>query len=127
MGAQAATPVVHPVVAARLTASASVPKGPKGATGTARITLNTKNHKACWKISVRGIDKPLSAHVRKAPPGKIGPVVIPLGARFTKTGCVLLPKKSVVAVGSKPTAYYVDVLTRKYLNGALRGQLRVSK
>jgi hypothetical protein len=78
----------------------------------------------CWTISVRGVRKLLSAHVRKAPPGKIGPVIIPLGATFSKTGCVIAPLKAIRDVVRNPPAYYIDVLSRKYLNGALRGQLR---
>jgi hypothetical protein len=111
------------VLAAKLTSAASVPKGPPHGSGSAVLRLSTKARQACWTITVHRIDKPLSAHVRKAPPGKVGPVIIPLGARFSRTGCVILPLKSIKAVSKSPAAYYVDVLTRKHLNGALRGQL----
>jgi hypothetical protein len=110
--------------AARLTSAASVPKGPPHASGRATIKLSTKTRQVCWTISVRGVRKLLSAHVRKAPPGKIGPVIIPLGATFSKTGCVIAPLKAIKDVVRNPPAYYIDVLSRKYLNGALRGQLR---
>jgi hypothetical protein len=73
---------------------------------------------------VKGLDKTLSAHVHKAPPGKVGPVVIPLGARFVTKGCVIVPKRSLKAVETNPRAYYVNVHTKRYLNGAIRGQLR---
>jgi len=109
-----------------LTSAASVPKGPAHGSGSAVIRLSKKDRQACWTITTKRIGKPLSAHVRKAPPGKVGPVIIPLGARFTQTGCVFLPLKAIKAVSAQPAAYYVDVLTHKYLNGALRGQLRAS-
>jgi hypothetical protein len=96
-----ASQAMHSVVSAKLS---RVPKGLTHASGSAVIRLNTKTRKACWTISVSGIDKPLSAHVRKAPPGKIGPVIIPLGAYFAKSGCVILPLKSVKAVGTNPSA-----------------------
>src|SRR5262249_29721800 len=112
------------VLSTKLTSAASVPKGPPHGSGTAVIRLSTKHRQACWTITVHRIGTPLSAHVRKAPPGKVGPVIIPLGATFSKTGCVTLPLKSIKAVKGKPSAYYVDVLTHKYLDGALRGQLR---
>lgn len=111
------------VFTTRLTSAASVPKGPPHASGRAVVKLSEKTHQACWTISVHGVTKLLSTHVRKAPPGKVGPVVIPLGARFARTGCVIVPLKTIKAVIEKPAAYYVDVLARKYLNGALRGQL----
>jgi hypothetical protein len=112
------------VSTARLTSAASVPKGPPHGSGRATIKLSTRTRQVCWKISVRGVDKTLSAHVRKAPPGNVGPVIIPLGAVFSKTGCVVAPLKAIRDVIRNPPAYYIDVLARKYLNGALRGQLR---
>jgi hypothetical protein len=117
---------LYPVVRAALNGRTGPPKGDPNGSGTAVVKLSTKTRKACWTISIHGIKKPLSAHVRKAPPGKIGPVIIPLGARFSPTGCVSLPRKSIIAVETQPRGFYVDVLTRKYLNGALRGQLRAA-
>jgi len=115
----------HSVIVATLSGKSEVPKA-AGGTGTARVTLNLKTSKACWRLSVKGLTKTLSAHVHKALPGKTGPVVIPLGARFLKSGCVTVPKSSLRAVGTNPRGYYVNVHTRKYPNGAIRGQLRPS-
>jgi CHRD domain len=126
------------VVSARLTPAAETTKGSAGGSGTAVITLNVKTRKACWKLSVKGIDKPLSAHVHQAAKGKDGPVVIPLGARFAATGCVIVPlqKKTkanphpvdvLAAVAKHPSSYYVNVHTKKYLNGAIRGQLKLGR
>lgn len=111
------------IFSTKLTSAASVPKGPPHASGRAVVKLSRKTQQVCWTISTKGVQKLLSSHVRKAPPGKVGPVIIPLGARFAKTGCVIVPPKSIRAVIGNPRAYYVDVLARKYLNGALRGQL----
>jgi hypothetical protein len=117
---------LHPRVSATLTGRTEVPKGSPVGSGTAVVTLSTKTGKACWRLSVKGIGTPLSAHVHKAPPGKAGPVVIPLGARFSPTGCVKLPMKSILAVERNPAAFYVNVHTKKYLDGAIRGQLHAS-
>ena len=55
---------------------------------------------------------------------KNGPVVIPLGARFAKTGCVTgLTARAINAIVQAPGGYYVNVHTKKYLDGAIRGQL----
>lgn len=113
------------MVVAKLTGKAEVGKASTTGSGTARITLNLKTGKACWKLSVRGLDKTLSAHVHKGIPGKTGPVVIPLGARFATKGCVTVPERSLRAVGKNPGAYYVNVHTKRYLNGAIRGRLSV--
>ena len=122
-GALAASGAFHSRVSAKLTGRAEVPKGSPTGSGTAVVKLNAKTSQACWTLNVKGLDKTLSAHVHKAPPGKSGPVVIPLGARFAPKGCVRIPMSTLKAVASNPAAYYVNVHTQKYLNGAIRGQL----
>src|SRR6266700_1012327 len=79
-GSTRSTAVFHSVVVAKLIGKTEVPKGSPKGSGTARITLDLKTSKACWSLSVKGLDKTLSAHVHQALPGKTGPVVIPLGA-----------------------------------------------
>jgi hypothetical protein len=100
-------------------------KGPAKGSGTAVIKLDAKNGKACWTLTVRGLDTLLSAHVHKAAAKKNGPVVIPLGARFVKKGCVTgLTARAINAIVKAPGGYYVNVHTKKFLDGAIRGQLR---
>jgi CHRD domain len=111
-------------LSASLRGSAEVHKGSPTGRGTAVIRLYAGAGKACWTLSVRRLDKMLSAHVHKARAGKEGPVVIPLGARFAKAGCVTgLKAKTINAIVTNPRGYYVNVHTRRYLNGAIRGQL----
>jgi hypothetical protein len=114
------------VFAATLTAAASVPKGPKGGAGTARITFKLGSGEACWRISVRGVGKAVSAHVHAGRPGKVGDVVIPLGDRFARTGCVLTGTRVLREVARNPSAYYVDVHSEKNIAGAVRGRLHVA-
>lgn len=109
---------------ASLRGSAEVHKGSPTGRGTAVVRLYASAGKACWTLSVRALDKTLSAHVHKARAGKEGPVVIPLGARFAAKGCVTgLKATTINAIVRNPRAYYVNVHTRKYLDGAIRGQL----
>jgi hypothetical protein len=113
-----------PKFSATLRGSGEVPSGSPTGSGLAKVTLDAKRGRACWVLSVRGIGKPLSAHVHRARSGKTGPVVIPLGARYMTKGCVKVPVKTLRAVLKNPRAFYVNVHTRTYLGGALRGQLR---
>ena len=113
----------QPVVAATLSGGAETGKGSPTGSGTARVTLNVATRRACWTLTVKGIDKPLSAHIHKGQPDMTGPVVIPLGDVFKPKGCVLMRKKELTEVSEDPGAYYVNVHTKKYLNGAIRGQL----
>jgi len=115
------------VVSANLRGGNETVKGSMTGFGKAMITLDSKTGKVCWTLSVHKVDKLLSAHVHKASPGKSGPVVVPLGARFSSKGCVTaVPKKAILAILAKPSAYYVNVHTKKFLNGAIRGQLKAS-
>jgi hypothetical protein len=116
------------VVVASLTPKAEVIKGSPKASGSARVTLNVNAGQACWKLSVTGVDrndKKVSAYVHKGSRGKTGAAVIPLGSKFSTKGCVSgVPKKWLRAVGTNPGAYYVNVYTKRYVHGAVRGQLR---
>ena len=123
--ALAARLTLHPVASAKLTAAA-VPNGAPGAAATIKLQLKVSDGKACWKIGVRKIGTALSTHVHYGKPGHIGRVVLPLGARFSKQGCVKAPKKWIRDVSRSPGSYYVDIHTKKYLNGAVRGQLRAN-
>jgi hypothetical protein len=112
-----------PSVKASLTSRAEVPKvGPSGS-GSVVITLDTKTGQACWTYHVTGLTKILASHVHKAPPGKAGPVTIPLGDRWSLKGCVQTKPAVLKAVLANPSAYYVNIHTRQYINGAIRGQL----
>jgi CHRD domain len=112
------------VVSARLSATLVVPKkGPPGAKGTVVIRLDPRTQKACWTLALTGAPGALSAHVHFGKGKELGPVVIPLGDRYAARGCVLVPVRSLRAVASAPGSYYVDVHTRKYLDGAVRGPL----
>jgi len=122
-GALAATPPGVPVHA-DLKGSVVVPtKGSRTGSGRIVIRLSGKTGKACWAITTRNIGKALSAHVHRGLPGKTGRVVIPLGDTYLRQGCVSLSKNVINAVAAAPGNYYVDLHTRTYLNGALRGQL----
>lgn len=112
------------VISATLSGTAAVPKGASAGRGTATVTLNTRSGRACWRLTVSGIDKPLSAHIHQGPVGKVGQVVIPLGDRFSRKGCVLSVPRVLRRVAAAPAGYYVDVHTTKFLDGAIRGQVR---
>jgi hypothetical protein len=110
---------------AKLSTRAEVPKAKGNGKGTAVITFDTKKNQICWKVNVSGIDKPLSVYVHLGAPGKAGPGVIALGSGFKPKGCEIARASIIKPVLKHPTSYYVNVHTRKHLNGAIRGQLRV--
>jgi hypothetical protein len=88
------------------------------------ITFDTTSGTVCWTFNVNGVANLLAPAIQTGVSGKTGPVIVPLGSKFLPKGCVVVPMKSVKAVLTSPGSYYVNVPTRKYLSGAVRGQLR---
>ena len=111
-------------VSAKLTSAAEVPKTKGGGSGTATITFDTKKGQICWKVSLSGVDKPLSVYVHLGAPGHAGPGVIALGSGYQPKGCEIARLSTLTPVVKNPTKYYVNVHTRTHLNGAVRGQLK---
>jgi hypothetical protein len=97
--------------------------------GTASVVVDVHAGKLCFAIIVDNIDAPVAAHVHKGLPGRNGPVVVALnaphkGRHGTASGCVdNVEGKLLKAINERPGAYYVNVHTGNYPNGAVRGQL----
>lgn len=117
----------------RYTASMSgaqeVPANQSKATGKATITVT--GTKLCYVITAKHLDgAPQAAHIHSGKKGKAGTVFVTLFARATPlkygkvTGCVTAKPAQVKAIAAKPSSYYVNVHTKKYAGGALRGQLK---
>jgi len=114
---------MHPELGAKLLGKNEVPKGSPTAHGVVNLTLNASKGTVCWTFTgVTGIT-PLVSHIHKAPTGKAGPVVVPLGAAYKPKGCTTAPKTLVGAIETHPNSYYVNIHTKRYPEGAIRGQL----
>jgi hypothetical protein len=110
-------------LSATLTGAAEVPKA-DGGSASAQINLNPATGRVCWAFTkIKGIRSPQAAHIHKAPKGKAGAVVVPLGGAFKAKGCTTASAVLTAAIAAHPSAYYVNIHTKKYPGGALRGQL----
>jgi hypothetical protein len=111
-------------VTVRMTGGQEVPKGSPTGSGSARITLNSSTGQVCFNLTWSKIDAATASHIHKGAKGKAGPIVVPLFAMPAKhTGCVSASKTLVAAILKTPGAYYVNIHTKKYPNGAIRAQL----
>ena len=108
---------------ADLTASAVVPKaGPAGGKGTARFTLNGR--RLCWTIAVSGVDSPIGARINSGNAFMTGPVIVTLGKHYKHAGCTTISYEAVsLIIGCRCGNVYVDVRTRRFPKGAVRGVL----
>lgn len=113
------------VIKVKLSGSQEVPKVSIAGSGNATITLKRTTGKVCYRLSWTGIGVPLASHIHKAAKGKNGDVVVVLfGTPPAKhSGCVTAKKSLIAAIAAKPHNYYVNVHTKKYGAGAVRGQL----
>jgi CHRD domain len=110
---------------ADLTASSVVPKpGPAGGRGSAHFTLDRR--RLCWTIAVRGVDTPVAARIHTGRAYSTGPVIATLGRRYKPVGCTTISYDAVTAIAlCRCGGVYVDVQTREFPRGAIRGALEV--
>ena len=106
--------------------------GKKGAgdpDGFGSFTAIAAGVKLCFGMTVRGIDDPVAAHIHKGGPSVMGSIVVPLtqpstGNAGASSGCVAVSKPALLAaIVRHPSQYYVNVHTKAFPGGALRGQL----
>jgi hypothetical protein len=118
-GATGTTYTVH------MKGSLEIPKGSPAGTGTFKYQIDTKKGELCYSLKWAGIGTPFASHIHKAKAGVEGNVVIPLSAAapVKQSGCAKAKVTLLKAILKTPSAYYVNVHTKKYPNGAIRGQL----
>lgn len=117
-----------------LTGKAETPKGDPDGHARVTITVEAAQGKVCYDIRKTKLETTQAAHIHKGKAGVSGPVVVPLiqkptGAGKGKiTGCVTtgFTKAVLAAIKANPAGYYVNIHTKKYPGGAVRGQLAVT-
>lgn len=118
---------------AALTGAAEVP-GPGDANGRghATIDLDPAADVVCFDVTWRGIDRPFAAHIHRGSPTVAGPVRVELFASAVPLprtikgvqGCVRDVNSDLIdRIAANPDRFYVNVHTRAYPDGAIRGQL----
>ena len=113
---------------ASLTGEQMVPPGsgdPDGR-GSARITI--RGTRVCWRMQVRGIQRPHAAHIHAARRGREGPAIVPLflterSLERPRRGCERARPLEARDIARNPRRYYVNVHNEEFPNGAVRGQL----
>ncbi len=104
-----------------------VPHGDMHGTGRATVTLYPKAGKVCYSMTIKGVmGKALAAHIHRGNVGKAGPVVIPVtqpGMNGRSVGCTKAQVSLIRAIMRSPRSYYINIHTKEYPAGALRGQL----
>ena len=101
--------------------------GDPDGSGTATLRLNPGHGEICFRIRVSGITLPATAaNVYQGAAGVTGTFAVALLAPTTtgsSEGCVVASRSTLLAMMWNPSAYYVNVFTSDFPNGAVRGQL----
>jgi hypothetical protein len=100
------------------------PGDPDGA-GMARISVNDATNRVCTDLEVRMLGTVTAAHIHRGGPEVAGPVVITLDAPDDDDSddCDTADDALVDEIRHNPSAFYVNVHTTDYPNGAIRGQI----
>lgn len=101
--------------------------GDRDARGAASVLVT--GTRVCFGIQVNGLDQPVAAHIHQGRAGVNGPIVVALSAPRagnigTSAGCVVASSSVRNAMKGSPSGFYVNVHTRAFPSGAVRGQLR---
>jgi CHRD domain len=102
--------------------------GDEDGEGVATVTVHPEEGRVCFQLSVSGITLPaLAAHIHEGRPTLNGGIVVTLeapDAAGRSSGCVLAVDALLVSdLFQNPGAYYVNVHTTDFPDGAVRGQL----
>lgn len=112
---------------ATLTGAQEVGQGDPNGTGRAEITVSDELNQICWDLNdISNIGPITAAHVHSGVAGTNGPVVFTLrkSNEGSYKGCTKTSEWVGDRIEGNPGAFYVNVHTAEYPNGAIRGQLR---
>ena len=120
-------------LAATLKGANEVP-GPGDPDGRGLALVRTGRERVCFALAWTGIAPPIFAHIHAGAAGVAGPVVVPFfqpGANAASlpdtlssvAGCVDVDRGLAGRIASNPRAFYVNIHTAEFPDGAIRGQL----
>ena len=110
---------------AQLSGASEVPPADPDGTGMARISVNDASNRVCTDLEVRMIGTVTAAHIHRGGAEVAGPVVITLDAPDDNDSddCDTADDALIDEIRANPSAFYVNVHTVDYPNGAVRGQI----
>lgn len=102
--------------------------------GSARATLTVSGgRRLCYDIRPKKLETAQQAHIHKGQKGKAGAIFVdlfttPKPARNGKiTGCAKITAVQLASLRATPSGFYLNVHTKRYPSGAVRGQLSTKK
>jgi CHRD domain len=115
-------------LSAELRGENEIPPADPGGSGTARVRLNTKEGRVCFRVSFTGIGRAIMGHIHQGGPDVNGDIRVPFfevsrGLSSPVSDCVRARRSLLRRIANRPGGWYVNVHTAEFPNGAIRGQL----
>jgi hypothetical protein len=111
--------------AAECNAAGTCNLGDADGSGTAVVRLRQGN--VCYRVRVQNIELPsVGTHIHRGARTSAGGIVVQMdapGASGVSAGCTATPQELVNEIRNTPANFYVNVHTRGFPAGAVRGQL----
>ena len=112
---------------ANLTGAAEVPgPGKLNASGSAVVRVNPQQRRVCYTVTFQRIPNVTMAHIHSGRRGVAGPPVVTLqrAGRNRFESCTAVSRALARDLATNPRAFYVNVHSQAFPQGAVRGQLR---
>jgi hypothetical protein len=93
--------------------------------GNITVVVDPPKGTACYIMNIAGLDDVTAAHIHTGGPGETGRPVVTLETPQdgASGGCAKIAPDLSAALLANPGGYYVNVHTRAFPSGAIRGQL----
>jgi hypothetical protein len=104
--------------------------GDKNGSGTAQVALITSEDRLCYSLEASDIEPATEAHIHEGTASERGPAVVTLDPPpkdRTSSGCTDVNPALLRNLLEKPQRYYVDVHSKDFPQGAIRGQLSLTE
>jgi hypothetical protein len=100
----------------------SVPNGgDPAASGTFTASVGDGASRICYRLETQSLDNQTIAHIHEGASGEPGRPLINL--QIGANSCTSVSGSTMSAILNDPAAFYVDVLSSDFPEGAVRGQL----
>lgn len=110
-------------LAATLDGKSETPAADPDGTGAFKARLFIHDGKLCYTLTSANLATLTAAHIHVGAVGVAGDPVFTLIPNVPTETCLKIDTALATKIASDPAAYYVNIHTSEYPNGAIRGQL----
>ena len=116
------------MLSATLDGASETKGGSPNGSGTFQAEVDAESGDLCYVLAVDGIGDAMAAHIHTGAAGHDGKPVVTIEVTGEEEDlCVAVEPDALKPIIAEPSAYYVNVHTKDFPAGAIRGQLAKSE